>query len=126
MAHSNPVQLMDNSSSLTLSNRVMGMTLTTQLQGKVIPSVSCYGVIRVVVLVGQEQVASYGQDQGAAFNTAAYTGTGAEQYSQGTAVGYSYNPPAAPYTPNYQDQSTLTASYGQAPQRSQFPPYGGR
>lgn len=75
---------------------------------------------------GQEQVASYGQDQGAAFNTAAYTGTGAEQYSQGTAVGYSYNPPAAPYTPNYQDQSTLTASYGQAPQRSQFPPYGGR
>ena len=84
--------------------------------------------------VGQEQVASYGQDQAAAYNTphTTYTGTAApDQYSQGTAaaaVGYGYNHPNAPYTPNYQDQSTLPATYahGQAPQRSQFPPYGGR
>lgn len=82
----------------------------------------------MLLSAGQEQVASYGQDQGAAYSTPhnTYTGAGADQYSQGTA--YGYNAPTAPYTPNYQDQSTLTATYthGQAPQRSQFPPFGGR
>lgn len=87
------------------------------------------------MLVGQEQVASYGQDQPGAYNTAhthSYTGTAApDQYNQATTgtVGYGYNHPTGPYTPNYQDQSALPAAayaHGQAPQRSQFPPYGGR
>lgn len=86
------------------------------------------------MLAGQEQVTSYGQDQAAAYNTghATFTGGTADQYGQGTAaaaaVGYGYNPSTAPYTHNYQDQSTIAANFGhgQAPQRSQFPPYGGR
>lgn len=82
------------------------------------------------MLIGQEQVPSYGHEQGAAaYNTAHTSYATTEQYShQNTAaVGYGYNPPTgAPY--NYQDQSGLSATYahGQAPQRSQFPPYGAR
>lgn len=79
-----------------------------------------------MLLTGQEQVASYGQDQGTAYNTT-HTGytPSADQYGQGSATaGYGYTGPTAPYTPNYQDQSTVAAY--QTSQRSQFPPYGGR
>lgn len=130
MVHNNQRQQRTVNSKHMLNNKATAMMHTTQLQDKVINNHVPSVMTSLLFLTGQEQVVSYGQDQGAAYNTAhsTYTGTTADQYGQGTAAGYGYTAPTAPYTANYQDQPTIAAAYGhgQAPQRSQFPPYGGR